>query len=179
MSGRARRSFWPKQLALDTTVRTNCESAGKTPAASSRRKKLRNDDGVLLFIARRRACGVDSTRANSPRRYGRVTEQKGKNGNDDGVLLFIARRRACGVDSTRANSPRRYGRVTARESGEIRSAATSAWRRRQAERWSLIFEIFTELPLRPFFKLLTNFLKKLKISKNESCSIFQTLQLCF
>ena len=55
--------------------------------------------------------------------------------NDDGVLLFIARRRACGVDSTRANSPRRYWRVTARESGEIRSAVISAWRRRQAERW--------------------------------------------
>ena len=43
----------------------------------------------------------------------------------------------------------------------------------------LIFELFTELPLSPFFKLLSNFLKKLKISKNESCSIFQTLQLCF
>ena len=42
----------------------------------------------------------------------------------------------------------------------------------------LIFEIFIELPLSPFFKLLSNFLKKLKISKNESCSTFQTLQLC-
>ena len=36
----------------------------------------------------------------------------------------------------------------------------------------LIFEVFTELPLRLFCKLLTNFLKKLKISKNESCSTF-------
>ena len=43
----------------------------------------------------------------------------------------------------------------------------------------LIFEIFTELPLSLFYKLLTIFLKKLKISKNESCSTFQTLQLCF
>ena len=43
----------------------------------------------------------------------------------------------------------------------------------------LIFEIFTELPLSLFCKLLTIFLKKLKISKNESCSTFQTLQLCF
>ena len=42
----------------------------------------------------------------------------------------------------------------------------------------LIFEIFTELPLSLFCKLLTIFLKKLKISKNESCSTFQTLQLC-
>ena len=41
------------------------------------------------------------------------------------------------------------------------------------------FDVFTELPLRQFYKLLTNFLKKLKISKNDSCSIFQTLQLCF
>ena len=43
----------------------------------------------------------------------------------------------------------------------------------------LIFELFTELPLRLFCKLLTIFLKMLKISKNESCSTFQTLQLCF
>ena len=43
----------------------------------------------------------------------------------------------------------------------------------------LIFEIFTELPLSLFCKLLSIFLKKLKISKNESCSTFQTLQLCF
>ena len=42
-----------------------------------------------------------------------------------------------------------------------------------------IFEIFIELPLSLFCKLLTNFLKKLKISKNESCSTFQALQLCF
>ena len=42
----------------------------------------------------------------------------------------------------------------------------------------MIFELFTELPLSPFFfKLLSNFLKKLKISKNESYSICQTLQL--
>ena len=38
MSGRARRSFWPTQLALGTTVRTNCVSAGRTPVASSRRE---------------------------------------------------------------------------------------------------------------------------------------------
>jgi len=43
----------------------------------------------------------------------------------------------------------------------------------------LIFEIFTKLPLSLFCKLLTNFLKKLKIFKNESCSTFQALQLCF
>ena len=41
-----------------------------------------------------------------------------------------------------------------------------------------IFELFTELPLSSFCKLLTNFLKRLKISKNESCSSFQALQLC-
>ena len=42
----------------------------------------------------------------------------------------------------------------------------------------LIFEIFIELPLNFFCKLLSIFLKKLKISKNESCSTFQALQLC-
>ena len=41
-----------------------------------------------------------------------------------------------------------------------------------------IFEIFIELPLSLFCKLLTNFLKNLEISKNESCSTFQALQLC-
>ena len=45
--------------------------------------------------------------------------------------------------------------------------------------FALIFELFIELPLRLICKLLTNFLKKLKISKNESCSTFQTLQLFF
>ena len=43
----------------------------------------------------------------------------------------------------------------------------------------LIFKVFTELPLRLFCKLLTNFVKKLKIYKNESCLTFQTLQLYF
>ena len=43
----------------------------------------------------------------------------------------------------------------------------------------LIFEIITDLPLSPFCKLLKIFLKKLKISKNESYSAFETLQLCF
>ena len=38
--------------------------------------KLRINDGVLLFIARRRACGVDNTRANLPRRFGRVTARE-------------------------------------------------------------------------------------------------------
>jgi hypothetical protein len=39
------------------------------------------------------------------------------------------------------------------------------------------FELFTEMPLAKFYKLLSNFLKKLKICKNKSCSIFQVLQL--
>ena len=58
----------------------------------------------------------------------------------------------------------------------------AAWRRRQVGGGVGLqidfFELFTELPLRLFCKLLTNFLQKLKISKNESCSTFQTLQLC-
>ena len=43
----------------------------------------------------------------------------------------------------------------------------------------LIFELFTQLPLSLFCKLLSIFLKKLKISKNESCSTFHVLQLWF
>jgi hypothetical protein len=39
------------------------------------------------------------------------------------------------------------------------------------------FELFTEMPLAKFYKLLSNFLKKLKICKNKSCSIFHVLQL--
>ena len=66
------------------------------------------------------------------------------------------------------------GRRRAWKAGE-RTPAVRRWRPVVI----LIFEIFTDLPLRLFFKLLPNFLKKLKISKNESCSTFQTLQLCF
>ena len=51
--------------------------------------KLRTDDGVLLFIARRRACGVDSTRTNSPRRYWRVTARE-KRRNTIGGDLRVA-----------------------------------------------------------------------------------------
>ena len=42
----------------------------------------------------------------------------------------------------------------------------------------LLFRRITELTLSSFCKLLTNFLKKLKISKNESCSKSKVLQLC-
>ena len=66
------------------------------------------------------------------------------------------------------------GRRRAWKAGE-RTPAVRRWRPVVI----LMFEVFTDLPLCLFFKLLTNFLKKLKISKNESCSTFQTLQLCF
>jgi hypothetical protein len=39
------------------------------------------------------------------------------------------------------------------------------------------FQIFTKMPLNLNAKLLSKFQKKLKISKNKSCSNFQTLQL--
>jgi hypothetical protein len=39
------------------------------------------------------------------------------------------------------------------------------------------FEKFTEIPLAKIYKLLSNFLKKLKICENKSCSIFKVLQL--
>ena len=59
------------------------------------------------------------------------------------------------------------------------SCVASTASREVALGWILIFALFTELLLRLIYKLLTNILKKLKISKNESCSTFQTLQLCF
>jgi hypothetical protein len=39
------------------------------------------------------------------------------------------------------------------------------------------FQIFTKMPLHLNSKLLSNFLKKLKICKNKSCSTFQVLQI--
>ena len=42
-----------------------------------------------------------------------------------------------------------------------------------------LFEIFTELPLALFFKLLSNLYGNSKISKNKSCSKFKVQQLCF
>ena len=115
------------------------------------------------------------------RRSYAVAEQsrRGKRGRRRRLLLFIAGKGLPGVDSARSSPPRHRLRVNARESGVKCSAAAAAWRRRSAAMSILFFELFTKLPLSLFFKLLSNFLKKLKISKNESCSIFQTLQLCF
>jgi hypothetical protein len=39
------------------------------------------------------------------------------------------------------------------------------------------FMVFTKLPLTQFYKLLSNFLQKLKICKNKTCSIFKVVQL--
>ena len=109
------------------------------------------------------------------RRSYAVAEQsrRGKRGRRRRLLLFIAGKGLPGVDSARSSPPRHRLRVNVRESGANRSAAAAAWRRRQAGRWrsavNEIFEIFIELPLHLFCKLLTIFLKKLKISKNESC----------
>ena len=42
-----------------------------------------------------------------------------------------------------------------------------------------LFQLFTELPLASFLKLLSNLYGNSKISKNKSCSKFEVLQLCF
>ena len=42
-----------------------------------------------------------------------------------------------------------------------------------------LFQLFTELPLTLFLKLLPNLYGNSKISKNKSCSKFKFLQLCF
>ena len=43
---------------------------------------------------------------------------------------------------------------------------------------NLIFEVFTDLPLSSFYKLLSNLYNNSKISKNKSCSKSKVLQLC-
>ena len=42
-----------------------------------------------------------------------------------------------------------------------------------------LFKVITELPLDPFFKLLSILYGNSKISKNKSCSKLKVLQLCF
>ena len=58
-----------------------------------------------------------------------------------------------------------------------------AWKPMEAGRGEscllALFNIFTELPLALFFKLLSNLYGNSKISKNKSCSKFKVLQLCF
>ena len=51
------------------------------------------------------------------------------------LLLFIGGKGMPGVDSARTDSPRYRLRVNTRGSGANRSAVTTTWRRRQAERW--------------------------------------------
>jgi hypothetical protein len=91
------------------------------------------------------------------------------------VRLFIAGKSSSGFESTRRRC---------HDDGDVPACeeAVRDDRRRQAgggELFRLNFKLITELPLSSFYKLLSNFLKKLKISKNKSCSTFQTLQLCF
>ena len=111
------------------------------------------------------------------------TEQRGKTGTAAAAAAIysrevVARRRQRTPEL--ATAPAACHRTRKRRKtlgGDIRVAPAAS--REVAFDWILIFALFTELPLRLICKLLTNFLKKLKISKNESCSIFQTLQLCF
>ena len=85
---------------------------------------------------------------------------------------FIARPRERGNDTQRPSHASTKPR-----------AATGASRRPEKgrRRWGsghALFTRITELPSVLKFKLLRNFLKKLKISKNKSCSKTKVLQLC-
>jgi len=88
-------------------------------------------------------------------------------------LGLIARPGARGIDTQRAPCASAKPRAVADTPGRPEKG------RRRWGGGRLLFREITELSLSSFCKLLPNFLKKLKISKNESCSTFQTLQLCF
>ena len=106
------------------------------------------------------------------RRENRVKEEKwtASSGSYSSARSAQTRHAECSPCQREAKG----GRRRAWKTGE-RTPAVGRWR----PVTNSIFKVFIDLPLRLFFKLLTNFLKKLKISKNESCSTFQTLQLCF
>ena len=106
------------------------------------------------------------------RRENRVKEEKwtASSGSYSSARSARTRHAACSPCQREAKGGRRH----AWKAGE-RTPAVRRWR--PVVIW--IFEIITDLPLSSFYKLLPIFLKKLKISKNESCSTFQTLQLCF
>ena len=84
---------------------------------------------------------------------------------------LIARPGARGLDTQSAP----------RASAKPRAVADAPGRPEKGRRrWGggrALFTRITELPSVLKFKLLPNFLKKLKISKNKSCSTFQVLQL--
>ena len=100
------------------------------------------------------------------------TEEGETEENGDGVG-FIARPRS--TEKPRSSLPmlvrsRRWPRARLEDGG--RSPTVRC-------RPLVLFTIFTELPLDPFFKLLSNLYGNSKISKNKSCSKLKVLQLCF
>ena len=95
-----------------------------------------------------------------------VGKQSRERKGDDGVPGFIARPGARGIDTQRACSASAKPRAAEGEPGRPEKVR---------RRWAVIVTLFmriTELTLSLICKLLTNILKKLKISKNESCSTF-------
>ena len=115
------------------------------------------------------------------RRHGKVTggeQMGGKEERRRRVLLFIARKDASSFASSRRGRHGDGNVSPCEEAAKTVGGKQLSGEQEVAPCSILIFEIFTELPLSSFYKLLPNFLKKLKISKNKSCSTFQVLQLC-
>ena len=104
---------------------------------------------------------------------GGVGKAEGRKKSERRRLGLIARPGARGLDTQRAPHASAKPRAVADAPGRSEKG------RRRWGGGRLLFREIIELPPSSFCKLLSNFLKKLKISKNQSCSTFQTLQLCF
>ena len=119
--------------------------------------------GYLALRRQEKLAGVETAASGKQRE--RKKRQRGR-------LGLISRPGAHGIDTQRAPHASAKPRAVAGAPGRPEKGR---------QRWGggrALFTRITELPSILKFKLLPKFLKKLKISKNKSCSTFQVLQLC-
>ena len=124
---------------------------------------------MVCFAETRRALRRRHELDGAERRR-REKQGKGTEKNGDGVG-FIARPGS--KEKPRSSLPmparsRRWPRARLEVDGSSPSVRC---------RLLALFQLITELPLDPFFKLLSNLYGNSKISKNKSCSKFKVLQL--
>ena len=113
--------------ALRRAILANTSDASKSKMSARSRRSLWCSWAQLT----RFDGGYDERRSYAVAEQGRGEKRRAT----VAVLLFIAGENAPGVDSSHTSSPRSLLHVNAQESGAKRSAATAAWRRRQAGRW--------------------------------------------
>ena len=159
--------------------RRRCAGRFRPTQATGASRREAQDRGDRVGVAGHDGRGLTMATASGGASW-RQSRAEGENGDD---CYYLKSGRGCPAST--AHGRTRHGTccVSRREetakSDQRRHPRGAGGKQRGGARPNFNFDIFTELPLRQFCKLLTNFLKKLKISKNESCSIFQTLQLCF